>query len=1438
MVKAIREGSKDWKNIGIEGMKSEKTIATGIVFILATLMLGIFVGTVSAAFYPDGFMGTVIEKDTKNNTFEIQTEYKWWNDEWQANSTTLKWIFPNENAMNEINVGDYVEILGFPEPSGWTIGLEKMKSGTEKVITDIYGDPYFLEPYSFSSFPENPDPPLLGNYKIEYNNTANCSTWPGLPACNCQAEYTNVSITDGSGQVDSSRLYPGESYVHEGGMYRVNITFLYGEASAYPECTDSPCFGPQPISSFVIHIEETLGQGWSEDIRITNDSTYSINPRIAVDSNNNVHIVWEDNRDGNYWIYYTKLDNQGNTLIDDKQILSLPFIGSNELFTYDAPSIALDSNDNIHLAFIDYVDSAIYEVFYVKLDNNGTILGDIKRVDNNLALKRSPDIAVDSDNNVHIVWEDYTDYPTEVYYSKLDSSGNIIINSERLTYDTKASGFPKIAVDSSNNIHVVSGGALDYYFPDIAIDSNDNRHNVWCSEGNPQWMMDPGIYYKKLDKNGNTVIYTKLIIDSDNATRPAIANDSNDNIHVIWLDSRGEKFEHEIYYTKLDNAGNKLINDTQLTFDPASPWKSDIAIDSNDKVHITWQDEGDGNWEIYYKSNEIGPTVEILIPAGSTVFGEVTIYVDGRDSQNNALHKIEYYIDGNLVYTDLDPQAATPASTFVWSSGAVSDGTHIMKVIGYDTSGLSCFDEVLVDVDNSVVKLLIISDTIGGINLESMFEDASYVEKTVCALGDVDNLDTYDAIALTSNSLSNAPTSFVLDLGEYAEDNPVLQFTTPDELFYLPKLTDTIGYDGTSNTLHLRHLTCHEETFPIPIPARIDWYKVGESHGNVVACELGGPDVNAAMIVESIGEGKIDHALFGFVNMVSGPVCYISLPVCKTTGWAEGGACWVTGPACGIKVLSTLYLGFEPAIEWDHIETMSCDWVDNLPFEQEFGEFLYEIDLENMRLESYDGIIDCSVAFVWDESGNIRLKADAPSYCGEESMRFPLEPPADNSFTVCDGYLQNEARLRPPAESSITLDEEVTLRLGKSETPHLGLDLADNELQIYDEDECLIYEFSELQDPESLIYLTAAGLHGVNVYSATLLKIVGFQVFNDGQVSVGDSGEFDSLCPVDLTVRDPSGLVVSKQVNDVLGALYRELDMDGDQEMDDQILIPVLKLGTYEISVSPEPAALPTDTYTLKVTSGGTTIVLAKNVSISAIPDKPYIIESTETGIIDRTPPVITIYSPVNGTIYPAGSVNLNYSVSEPTVWEGYSSDGAENVTLYGNTTLTGLTEGTHTVTVYANDTGGNMGHSTVWFTVRTSTIFDTGSPSNPYPSISGMHKGTITLSENITVHKLYTYPCEGTGGHTEYVRIYGNGIDKNASWNGYNEDWQYIYFDNSFVLEEEKTYNYTIITGSYPQIIHAKEHEAKEGGNITCSEFMDANGKRYSDWIPAIRLE
>ncbi|KAF5434952.1 CASH domain-dontaining protein [Candidatus Methanophagaceae archaeon] len=141
-----------------------------------------------------------------------------------------------------------------------------------------------------------------------------------------------------------------------------------------------------------------------------------------------------------------------------------------------------------------------------------------------------------------------------------------------------------------------------------------------------------------------------------------------------------------------------------------------------------------------------------------------------------------------------------------------------------------------------------------------------------------------------------------------------------------------------------------------------------------------------------------------------------------------------------------------------------------------------------------------------------------------------------------------------------------------------------------------------------------------------------------------------------------------------------------------------------------------------------------------------------------------------------------------------------------------------------------------------TASVFDTGA--GTYPSIMGTHTGTITPSSSINVSKLYTYPCAKTGGHTESIKLEENGtVIANGTWDGYHEDWHNITLYNVtdgthyVTLLQDHEYSYTIRTGSYPQILHAASKEVT-GGTITCTSFVDANGKRYSNRIPAIRLE
>ena len=92
--------------------------------------------------------------------------------------------------------------------------------------------------------------------------------------------------------------------------------------------------------------------------------------------------------------------------------------------------------------------------------------------------------------------------------------------------------------------------------------------------------------------------------------------------------------------------------------------------------------------------------------------------------------------------------------------------------------------------------------------------------------------------------------------------------------------------------------------------------------------------------------------------------------------------------------------------------------------------------------------------------------------------------------------------------------------------------------------------------------------------------------------------------------------------------------------------------------------------------------------------------ESLVSFTVDNTSPQVSVSSPQNDT-YGVASVPLEFIVDESVLQLVYSLNGNSNVTISGNTTLSGLSIGDHNVTVYAWDEGGNVGASEpVIFTV------------------------------------------------------------------------------------------------------------------------------------------
>lgn len=89
---------------------------------------------------------------------------------------------------------------------------------------------------------------------------------------------------------------------------------------------------------------------------------------------------------------------------------------------------------------------------------------------------------------------------------------------------------------------------------------------------------------------------------------------------------------------------------------------------------------------------------------------------------------------------------------------------------------------------------------------------------------------------------------------------------------------------------------------------------------------------------------------------------------------------------------------------------------------------------------------------------------------------------------------------------------------------------------------------------------------------------------------------------------------------------------------------------------------------------------------------------------VDSTSPNVSVLSVENKT-YGTSEVQLDFTVNELVSQITYSLDGQDNVTFAGNSTLTGLLDGEHSITVYASDIAGNIGASeTIYFSVKVSS--------------------------------------------------------------------------------------------------------------------------------------
>jgi hypothetical protein len=136
-------------------------------------------------------------------------------------------------------------------------------------------------------------------------------------------------------------------------------------------------------------------------------------------------------------------------------------------------------------------------------------------------------------------------------------------------------------------------------------------HVAWSDErdGNRY----PEVYYKRSSDGGQTWSPDVRLSALPDASSSAPIFASGNLVHVAWEDERDGN--QEIYYKRSTDSGSNWSSDTRLTAAPGNSHHPFLTV-SNAIVHAVWNEERDGNPEVYYKRNPTGNGVEESIDQG------------------------------------------------------------------------------------------------------------------------------------------------------------------------------------------------------------------------------------------------------------------------------------------------------------------------------------------------------------------------------------------------------------------------------------------------------------------------------------------------------------------------------------------------------------------------------------------------------------------------------------------------------------------------------------------------------------------------------------------------------------------------------------------------------------------------------------------------------
>jgi hypothetical protein len=184
-------------------------------------------------------------------------------------------------------------------------------------------------------------------------------------------------------------------------------------------------------NGYELYFSTHSGGTWSSPQRITSCEGLSLYPSLCMDPSGTAHLVFTDDRYGNFNIFYKRFD--GSTWSAESLLIQ----GNPGEALY--PQITADPFGNLHLVWSGNSEGN-YEIFYRrKLGAQWSPDTILSFTD---ALSSAPHIAATTDGSIHVMWYDWVDDPVfispHIRYRRYQATINLL--SQNLTQEILSHG--------------------------------------------------------------------------------------------------------------------------------------------------------------------------------------------------------------------------------------------------------------------------------------------------------------------------------------------------------------------------------------------------------------------------------------------------------------------------------------------------------------------------------------------------------------------------------------------------------------------------------------------------------------------------------------------------------------------------------------------------------------------------------------------------------------------------------------------------------------------------------------------------------------------------------------------------------------------------------------------------------------------------------------